>query len=180
MMGTAPPSQSTLSDLKVLLELLQAASDPKKAKAAIDSISEARKQYDDAITEANARITVALAAEKSAETAAAKAETAEAKLEKKQADIANQTAAMKDERESLEGDKQIFATYKAEIEAQAKVNAAERESLTQHHLLNMKAVKEAKDSFAKELDAFDVKVSAVNDLKAEYEDKLAKFKALTA
>ena len=180
MMGSSAPSQSTLSDLKVLLELLQAAQDPKKAKAAIDSISEARKQYDDAIVEANTRITVALAAEKSAEAAAAKAEAAADKLEKKSAEVDAKVAAMKDERESLEGDKQIFATYKAEVAAEAKANVDARAAMVAANEVAQKRLAADRAALDVELMSLDRSRTMVDELRIEFQDKLAKFKALTA
>ena len=41
-------------------------------------------------------------------------------------------------------------------------------------------LKEAKDSFAKELDEFDVKSKALDELRAEYTAKMAKLKEIAA
>lgn len=178
MMGSSPPSQSTLSDLKVLLELLQAASDPKQAKKVIDSIAEARKQYDDAIAESQTRMVAANEAESKAEAAAAKAEKAEDKLTKKRAELDALESEVKEQVAELAEGKRIFEAYKAEVQSRADANADERTAIAAARAAGVKAVAEERAALEKQIEAFDVKVQAVNDLKAEYESKLAKFKAL--
>lgn len=179
MMGSSPPSQSTLSDLKVLLELLQAASDPKKAKAAIDSIADARKQYDDAITESNARQVAAQNAEANAATAQAKAEAAEAKLDKKMAALDAKAADVNDAAAALAQDRSDFEVYKAEIAEQAQRLVAERAQMNAGATAQVKAIAADRTELERQLAAFADKVQEVADLKADYEAKLAKIKALT-
>lgn len=179
MMGSSPPSQSTLSDLKVLLELLQAASDPKKAKAAIDSIADARKQYDDAITESNARQVAAQNAEANAATAQAKAEAAEAKAEKKLAALDAKTADVNAAAAALAQDRSDFETYKTEIAALARVNVAAKTAQDASHKKAMDAVdaqRKALDAQAEDLTA---KLAEAQSIKDEFIAKLAQFKALT-
>jgi hypothetical protein len=178
MMGSTTPSQSTLSDLKVLLELLQAASDPKQAKKVIDSIADARKQYDDAITQSQARLAAANEAESKAEAAAAKAEKAEEKLAKKRTELDVLESDVKEQVSELAEGKKIFEAYKTEIQLQAKANMEERTSIAAARAASAKAVADDRAALEKQIEAFDAKVLAVNELKAEYESKLAKFKAL--
>jgi hypothetical protein len=178
MMGSSPPSQSTLSDLKVLLELLQAASDPKQAKKVIDSIADARKQYDDAVAESQARLSAANDAESKAEAAALKAEKAEDKRTKKRAELDALESEVKEQAAELAEGKKIFEAYKAEVQSQAKANMDERTAIAAARAASAKAVAEDRATLEKQIEAFDAKVLAVNELKAEYESKLAKFKAL--
>lgn len=179
MMGSSPPSQSTLSDLKVLLELLQAASDPKKAKAAIDSIAEARKQYDDAIAESSERLRNALAAENKAEVAASKAEAAAEKLEKKQAALEARQAELSVLEAQAVAQRENIDAQRREVEAEAvKVNDAAALNASEN-LKQLKAIAADRTTLEGQIAAFDTKVQEVKDLKAEYEAKLAKIKALT-
>lgn len=180
MMGSSPPSQSTLSDLTVLLELLQAASDPKAAKKVIADISAARKQYDDAITESNARQVAAQNAESNAAAAQAKAEAAEAKLEKKMFALDAKAADVNDAAAALEQDRKDFEVYKAEITEQAQRLVAERAQMNAGATAQVKAIAADRTELERQLAAFADKVQEVADLKADYEAKLAKIKALTA
>lgn len=180
MMGSSPPSQSTLSDLKVLLELLQAASDPKKAKAVIESIELARKQYDDAIAASSSQALAASEAEKKAEAAALKAEKAEEKLAKQKAALDAQATDVNDQASALAEDKKIFEAYKAEIQAQAKAVATEREQMNVGATTQLKVIADNRFALDKEIVAFDAEVQKVKDLKAEYEAKLSKIRALSA
>jgi chromosome segregation ATPase len=180
MMVSSAPSQSTLSDLKVLLELLQAASDPKQAKKVIDSISEARKQYDDSITESQARLAAASEAEKKAEIAAAKAEMAADKADKKKAEAEAKAADVAEQVNTLNEERVIFDNYRNEIAAQAKANGAERVAIAQARADAAAKLASDRDAFNQEVTAFDAKVAEVAGLKAELEEKLAKLRELTS
>lgn len=179
MMGITMPTQSSLADLSTLLKLLQAASDPVTAQAAIDKISEERQKYDNAIAESlvkaqEARDEAAKIASESSrqQTLAAKAA--------KMIETANERAAeVKDQADDLAKDQAIFDAYKAEIAKQAKENAdlkAEQDAY----------VKDALNGISKQRVALEEALAAAVEAKAateatrgDYEAKLAKFKALT-
>jgi chromosome segregation ATPase len=180
MMGMTMPTQSSLTDLMTLLQLLQAASDPKTAKATIEEISAARKQYDDAITEAQTRLVAANEAEKKAEAAAAKAENAADKAEKKKLELEARTIEVNDLAAAVAEDQRMFNVYKDEVAKQAADLMAERKastaalSVTMADLAKKSAALDAKD------EVLNQKIGEANALKAELEEKLAKFKALAA
>lgn len=179
MMGMTMPTQSSLSDLMTLLQLLQAASDPKTSKAAIEKISEARKQYDDAIAESGERHTAALNAANQAGVAQAKAEAAEAKAEKKLAALDAKTADVNAAAAALAQDRSDFETYKTEIAALARVNVAAKTAQDASHKKAMDAVdaqRKALDAQAEDLTA---KLAEAQSIKDEFIAKLAQFKALT-
>lgn len=180
MMGSSPPSQSTLSDLKVLLELLQAASDPKQAKKVIDSIADARKQYDDAIAESNERLKSALAAQNKAEAAASKAEKAEEKLESQKAALEARSVEVSLQAAALAEDKKALEVRRSEIQTQAQALVAERDQMNAGATAQRSKIAEDRAAFKAEVAVFDAEVQKVKDMKAEYEEKLAKIKALTA
>jgi chromosome segregation ATPase len=180
MMGSSPPSQSTLSDLTVLLELLQAASDPKTAKKVIADISAARKQYDDAIAESNARQVAAQNAEAHAATAQAKAEAAELKLDKKAAALAARQAEIQEMEASVAGQMDAAKAKGLELDVQIseiKRLTAQADTSAANQL---RTIAQDKTNLERQIEAFDAKVQEVADLKADYESKLAKFKALAA
>ena len=179
MMGMTMPTQSSLSDLTTLLQLLQAASDPKASKAAIEKISEARKQYDDAIAESVARAAGAAGVEAKALAAADKAAAAEAKLDKKMAALEVRAIEVNDAAAATSQDRLDFEVYKTEIGAIAKANTAlkmEQEAYIKKALADVAGQRKAVEAQAEALDAATATTEAV---RAEYEAKLAKFKALT-
>lgn len=178
MMGSTPPSQSTLSDLKVLLELLQAASDPKQAKKVIDSIAEARKQYDDAIAESQARLAAANEAESKAEAAALKAEKAEEKLDKKSIALEAHQAELLEQEKAIAVQREALLVRATELDALSAGIDSKRAAMDLAASSQLQHIAADKKSLADEVAAFELKVKEVNDLKSEYESKIAKLKAI--
>lgn len=179
MMGMTMPTQSSLTDLMTLLQLLQAASDPATAKQTIETISAARKQYDDAIADAQTRLTAANEAERLANAAAIASEQAAEKAQKKRAAMEEKLAGLDAQAAALDNDRRLLEETKAEVQKMAADLAAERKS-------NAVALSAAMADLAKKSVALDdraeilnQKIGDANALKAEFEEKLAKFKALT-
>ena len=179
MMGMTMPTQSSLSDLSTLLQLLQAASDPKTAKATIETISQARAAYDDAIAESVKREQAALATLKRVEAADLKAQKAADKAEKSLDELQAKEADLKEAIESLAQDQRLFDAYKAEIAKQALDNAAlaaEQDAKVQASVAEMTARAKVLEAKSLKLDA---SIESTEAVRADYEAKLAKFKALT-
>lgn len=179
MMGMTMPTQSSLSDLTTLLQLLHLASDPKTAKATIDTISQARKQYDAAIAESVAKEQAALATLKRVEAADLKAQKSADKAHEKLEALAVKEADIAEAAEALAFDRRTFETYKSEIAKQAHANvllAKETQDKADAAMAEVDARSLALDEKAKALDAAMATTEAV---RADYEAKLARLKAFT-
>ena len=180
MMGMTMPTQSSLTDLMTLLQLLQAASDPATAKATIEKISAERKQYDDAIAESQARLVAAKEAESRAEAAAAKAENAADKADKKKAELEARAVEIAELDAALTEDKRMFVVYKDEVAKQAVDLVEERKASAVAHSAAMADLAKKSAALDAKEDVLNQKIGEANALKAELEEKLAKFKALAA
>lgn len=179
MMGMTMPTQSALSDLSTLLQLLQVAADAKSAKATLDAFADAKAQYEEAIAKSLAQEKSAATALKRVELAEQKAQMAADQAQKRINELAQKATETQDEADALAQDQLIFNTYKAEIAKQALDNAtfsAEQEAKIKAAWAEIEVEREALDDKSKVLDAAMV-VNA--EVRAEYEAKLAKLKALT-
>ena len=179
MMGMTMPTQSSLSDLTTLLQLLQAASDPKTAKATIDTISQARAQYDAAIAESVNREQAALATLKRVEAADAKAQASADKAHKKLEALAAKEADIAEAAESLALDRRTFESYKSEIAKQAHANAATAEEAKAQFIAAMTDIAARHQALDERTKVLDEAMATTEAVRAEYEAKLAKIKALT-
>ncbi len=178
MMGSSMPSAQSLTDLAVLLQLLQAASDPATSKATLELFKAERKKYDDAIAEAGAAQRRALAS--IAEAAASKeaAEESIANAEVATAALAQREDALATEEERLNGVRVTLVNAKTALEAESK-------ALTQRGSALEADIRSAQEGMAADradIAVYQKKAQSNMDealaLKAEYEAKMAKIKAL--
>lgn len=178
MMGSAIPTQSSLNDLLILLQGLQAAADPKQVKANIEKIAAERAKYDDAIAESVVAAKSATEAAVAAAAATQKMEAATAKLDSKQAKLDAQAEELKAEKAEIvlnkaQVDKQ-FAAAKDLMESLA----VDRQNLTLEFERKDVELSKARDALAIKSAALESAIMDADAVKAEYAAKLNQFKAL--
>jgi hypothetical protein len=178
MMGSTPPSQSTLSDLKVLLELLQAASDPKQAKKVIDSIADARKQYDDVVAKSQAATLDAVNAKASAEKSIIESLGAAADADERGAKADAKAAKAKEAEVEAKSAKQEAIDAKTELRVQEQAFAEARQAHANAVAVAHDEAAKSRVAISEGYEVLGAKLAEAEALKAEYEAKLAKFKAL--
>jgi hypothetical protein len=180
MLGINMPTQSSLSDLGTLLNLMQAASDPAKAKVVIATLAAERKKYDDAITDSVVRHKEAKAAIAEAAESVGKSEAAIIRLDKRSSLIATQTLNAKEDRETLAQERKELDLYKLQVAA----NALEQVRVNEERELVMAKRSAELDDRSKRMDKVLAKTTEAQEValsaRAEYETKLAQLKALTA
>jgi len=178
-MMVSMPSASSLTDLSTLLQLLQAASDPKTAADVIAKLRGERKQYDDAIVAADERTRRALAAEASADLSVAQAAQAETialaninALNIKSAEVAEEVNALKAQKSELRRTHAELVARDQEQDERAAALGNQAVEFAAECLKERKAI-EGEWELAR------IANGEAVALKTDYEAKLAKFKALT-
>ena len=174
------PTAGSLSDLMTLLQLLQAASDPKTSKATIGLIQKEREKYDAAVAASLASETEAKAAHERAQfmrdealSVKAKCEAEVARLDEKQTEVVEVISQLEAKRYAIAEDQAALTGARQQLAArEAAFAKAKAESL--------QALAEERQKIDTELAKAQVATEAAEALKAEYEAKLAKIKALTA
>lgn len=182
MMQMSVPGAQALADLGSFLSILELASDPKKAKAAVNAIADERKKHDDALAASIERVRVAEAAEASAHAAIAKAAQSEANANSEVDKLLRLRASNKAAEDEA----------KAEAAAAAKVNDeklknldAVRAEIAQREaamVASFKAQSAAVAEVKANAEELDIRAAGVMEealaMKAEYAARLAKIKAL--
>lgn len=167
---TIIPAPSTTMDLRAMLELIQAAADPKKAKAFLDKIDDARAELDGKIVEIAAREKAAVALEERADKAVAKQEAATNKALTEQANL----AAMK---QALTTDEEALKAHKATLDLQAVEQARRCTELDNRELAFRNEMDVVRSQLAKKAVDLDAKIADLESAKAALQVKEADLNA---
>lgn len=171
MMNTAPiPAASVTNDLRAMLELVQIAADPKKAKAFLDKIDDARADLEAKIVSLEAREKAAVEAEAKAEKAEAKAETATNKALTEQGNTANMKALLRQDEEALKA-------HKATLDAQAVERARALTEMEQREARMKAEMDAARSELARKAMELDTKLAEVEAIKLSVMDQKAEMNA---
>lgn len=178
MMGSGIPTQSSLNDLLILLQGLQAAADPKQVKANIEKIAAERAKYDDAIAESVVAAKSATEAAVAAGAATHRLEAATAKLDGKQAQLDAQAGELKTEKAEIVLNKsQVDEQFAAATELMKSL-ATDRENLTLELSRKAAELEKASTGIANKSAELAAAIMDADAVKAEYTAKLNQFKAL--
>ena len=179
MMGSSMPSAQSLSDLAVLLQLLQAASDPKTSKKTLELMQAERKKYDDAIAESGVAQRKALATIAEAEASKEAAEESIRNAEVATDTLAERENALATEEERLNGVRVTLVNAKTALETESKALTKRSNALE----VDIKFAQAGLVADRADIAEYQKRAQANMDealaLKAEYEAKMAKIKALT-
>lgn len=167
MMGASnlPPAE-LVRDLRAMLDLMQLAADPKKAKTILDKIDDAHAEIAGKLAEIEAREKAVVALEEKADKAVAKAEAATNTAITEQANAANMKAALRQDEESL-------AAVKAALNAQAVAQAQRAAELDQREAAMQAQHDRAMDEVASKAKALDIRLSDVEKIKADLQTQQA-------
>ena len=180
MMGSTMPSASSLSDLMTLLQLLQAASDPKTSKATLALFVAERKKYDDAIAEAAAQQRLALSVIAKAEASNEAAALSIANAEAATANLAEREAEFAVEEERLSGVRATLINAKTALESESKALTERSNRIEASHREALASLAQDRADIGVYQKQPKINMQEALDLKAEFEAKLAQIKALTA
>lgn len=174
------PTQSNLTDLMTLLQLMQAASDPKKTQAGIELMQAERKTFDDAIAEAKDQQDKAVVTVRRSQEAVDAAAQADIAITAKHANLDARTVQINDMADRVNMGQKQLNEDRAEFTEKSLSDGrsmADRRSSLDRRFAEL-------DARQKDCDQRDAESSKTMDeakaLKAEYEAKLEKIKALTA
>lgn len=167
MMGASnlPPAE-LVRDLRAMLDLMQLAADPKKAKSILDKIDDAHAEIAGKLAEIEAREKAVVALEEKADKAVAKAEAATNTAITEQANAANMKAALRLDEEALRA-------HKATIDAQAVEQARRTTELDQREAALQARIDRAMDELASKANALDIRLADVEKMKADLQAQQA-------
>lgn len=167
MMGASnlPPAE-LVRDLRAMLELLQLAADPKKAKSILDKIDDAHAEIAGKLAEIESREKAAIALEAKADKAVAKAEAATNTAITEQANAATM-------KEALRQDEEALSVVKATLNAQAVSQAQRAAELDQREAALQARIDRAMDEIAEKGRALDIRLGDVEKIKADLQAQQA-------
>lgn len=163
---TILPAASTSMDLRAMLELIQAATDTKKAKAFLDKLDEVRADLEGKLVEIAAREKAAAALEEKADKAVARSEAASNKAITEQANLATMKQALTADEEAFKAQRDASLSALAKREAdldQAFANVAARAA----------ELESGKANLAQKLAAVDIRLADLESIKAGLQAKEA-------
>lgn len=171
MMGTSnlPPAGLT-RDLRSLLDLMQLASDAKRAKNVLDQIEAAHTEIASKMAEIDAREKAAVEAEAKAEKAVAKAEAATNKALTEQGNTANMKALLRQDEEDLKA-------HKAALDNQAVEQARALTEMEQREARMKADMDAARSELARKAMELDTKLAEVEAIKLSIMDQKAEMNA---
>jgi len=178
-MMVSMPSASSLTDLSTLLQLLQAASDPKTAADVIAKLQGERKQYDDAIVAADERTKRAVMAEGVAEVAAEKTRVAKSEYLAEIERLSVLRIEVSDEAVAMKAQKSELRRTHAELVARDQEQAERAAALGNQAIEFAAECLKERQAIEGEWELARIANGEAVALKIDYEAKLAKFKALT-